>query len=115
MGCTSTGYSARHSSTYHPVTHVEVKNVLWTVLQLQPISTANALPNTCARIKARWKKAIKVSTLDHEASMKEATKCDRLEYKEDNEDKSVRISGFDIPVGLKTRKVFSLAAKIISS
>jgi hypothetical protein len=28
----------------------------------------------------------------------------------------VRISGdFDIPVGLKTRKVFSLAAKIISS
>jgi hypothetical protein len=30
------------------------------------------------------KKAIKVSTLDHEAIMEEATKRDRLEYEEDN-------------------------------
>jgi hypothetical protein len=30
------------------------------------------------------KKAIKVSTLDHEAIMEEATKHDRLEYEEDD-------------------------------
>ncbi len=34
------------------------------------------------------KKAIKVSTLDHEAIMDEATKRDRLEYEEDNVHKS---------------------------
>ncbi len=31
------------------------------------------------------KKAIKVSTLDHNVIMEEATKCSRLEYKEHNE------------------------------
>jgi hypothetical protein len=34
------------------------------------------------------KKAIKVSALDHEAIMEEATKHDRLEYEEDNVHKS---------------------------
>jgi hypothetical protein len=34
------------------------------------------------------KKAIKVSTLDHEAIMEEGTKHDRLEYEEDNVHKS---------------------------
>jgi hypothetical protein len=34
------------------------------------------------------KKAIKVSNLDQEACMEEATKRDRLEYKEDDENKS---------------------------
>jgi hypothetical protein len=47
-----------------------------------------SLPNACARVKAMWKKAIKVSTLDHKGIMEEATKRDRLEYEEDNEDKS---------------------------
>ena len=65
-------------------TVVEVKYVLQTGLQLQPISTTNALPNACARVKAMRKKAIKVSTLDHEAIMEEATKRDRLEYEDDN-------------------------------
>jgi hypothetical protein len=63
---------------------VEVKYVLRTGLQLQPISTTNALPNACARVKAMQKKAIKVSTLNHKAIMEEATKCDRLEYEEDD-------------------------------
>jgi hypothetical protein len=57
-------------------------------LQLQPISAINALTNACIMLKAMWKKAIRVSTLDHEGIMEEATKHDRLEYKEDNEDKS---------------------------
>ena len=34
-----------------------------------------------------WKKAIKESTLDHEVIMEEATTRDRLEYKEEDEDK----------------------------
>ena len=49
-------------------TVVEVKYVLQTGLQLQPISTTNALPNTYARVEAMRKKAIKVSTLDHRRS-----------------------------------------------
>ncbi len=68
-------------------TVVEVKYVLRTGLQLQPISTSNALPNACARVKATRKKAIKVSALDHEGIMKGATKHDRLEYEEEDEDK----------------------------
>ncbi len=67
---------------------VEVKYVWQTGLQLQPISATHVLPNACARLKAKQKKAIKVSTLDHEAIMEEATKQGRLEYKEDNEDNS---------------------------
>ncbi len=63
-------------------TVVEVKYVLQTGLQLQPISMVNALPNACARVEAMRKKAIKVLTLDHEAIMEEATKRDRLEYEE---------------------------------
>ncbi len=65
-------------------TVVEVKYVLQTGLQLQPISTKNTLPNACARVKATRKMAINVSTLDHNAIMEEATKCDRLKYKEDD-------------------------------
>ena len=57
-------------------------------MQLQPFSTTNALPNACARVKAMRKKAIKVSTLDHEAIMEKATKHDRLEYEEENVHKS---------------------------
>ena len=67
---------------------MEVKYVLQTGLQLQSISTTNALPNACARVEATQKKAIKVSALDHKAIMEEATKRDRLEYEEDDEDKS---------------------------
>jgi hypothetical protein len=67
---------------------VKVKYVLRTGLQLQQISTTNALPNACARVEATQKKAIKVSTLDHEEIMEEATKHDRLEYEEDDVHKS---------------------------
>ncbi len=65
---------------------MEVKYVLWTGLQLQPISTLNALPNVCARVQATRKKAIKVLTLDHKVIMEKATKRDRLEYEEEDED-----------------------------
>ncbi len=58
-----------------------------TGLQLQPISTSNALPNTCAKAKAMRKKAIKVTTLDHKGIMEQATKHDRLEAKEEEEGK----------------------------
>jgi hypothetical protein len=69
-------------------TVVEVKYVLQTGLQLQPISATNALPSACTRVKAMRKKAIKVSTLDHKVIMEEATKHDRLEYEEDDVHKS---------------------------
>jgi hypothetical protein len=41
-------------------TVAEVKHVLRTGLQLQPIGMTNALPNACARVEAMQKKAIKV-------------------------------------------------------
>jgi hypothetical protein len=70
--------------------HTTLVHAIWqhNGLKLQPISATNALPNACTRLKATQKKAIKVSTLDHKVIMEEATKCNRLEYKEDNEDKS---------------------------
>ncbi len=64
---------------------MEVKNVLQTGLQLQPINTTIVLPNVCASVKATHKKAIKVSTLDHKAIMEEATKRNKLEDEEENE------------------------------
>jgi hypothetical protein len=65
----------------------EVKYVLRTGLQLLPIIATNVLPNEYARLEAMQKKAIRVLPLDHKALMEKATKCDRLEYKENNEDK----------------------------
>jgi hypothetical protein len=38
------------------------------------------------------KKAIRVSTLDPEVIMEEATRCDRLKYTEGNEDKNDEVS-----------------------
>jgi hypothetical protein len=67
---------------------MEVKYVLQTDLQLQPISATNALPNACTRLKATQKKAIRELPLDHKAITEEATKHDRLEYKGDNKAKS---------------------------
>ena len=67
-------------------TVIEVKYVMRTGLQLQPISTTNALSLACARAEAMWKKAVKVSPLDHEVIMEEASKHDRLEYDENNND-----------------------------
>jgi hypothetical protein len=71
---------------------MEVKYVLRTGLQLQPISTSNVLPNACARVEATRKKAIKVSTLDHKGIMEEATKRDGLEYEEEDEDERDKYS-----------------------
>ena len=62
------------------------KYAMQTGLQLQPISTTNALPLACARAGATRKTAVKVSSLDHEAIMEEASKCDRLEYDRNNDD-----------------------------
>ena len=64
---------------------MEVKHILKTGLQVQPISATNALPRACATQEATRKKAVKVPSLDHVAIMEEATKCGRLEY--DDEDK----------------------------
>ncbi len=62
-----------------------LKYVMQTGLQLQPISTTNVLPLACVGAEAMREKAVKVLPLDHEAIMKEASKCNRLEYnKNDN-------------------------------
>ena len=68
------------------VTIMEVKHILKTGLQVQPISATNALPRACATQEATRKKAVKVSSLDHEAIMEEATKRDRLDYGDEEED-----------------------------
>jgi hypothetical protein len=72
------------------MTVVEVRYVLLTGFQLQPISETNKLPIACNRREAVQKKAVKVTLLDHEVIMKEAGKRDRLEYDvdDDNSDES---------------------------
>jgi hypothetical protein len=66
-------------------TVVEVKHVLRTGLRVQPISTTNTLPLTCTRADAMRKNAMKVSSLDHEKNMEEASKRDRLQQGHDDE------------------------------
>jgi hypothetical protein len=67
-------------------TVVEVRYVLLTGFQLQPISKTNKLPTACNRREAAQKKAVKVTLLDHEVIMEEAGKRDQLEYDVDNDD-----------------------------
>jgi hypothetical protein len=69
-------------------TVVEVRYVLLTGFQLQPISETNKLPTACNRKEDAQKKAVKVTLLDHEVIMEEAGKRDRLEYDVDNDDDS---------------------------
>ncbi len=66
---------------------MEVKHILQTGLQVQPISMTNALPHTCASQEAMQKKAVKVSSLDHETIMEETSKSNRMECEEENKDK----------------------------
>jgi hypothetical protein len=65
---------------------VEVRYVLLTGFQLQPISKSNKLPTMCNRREAAQKKAVKVKLLDHEVIMEEAGKQDQLEYDVDDDD-----------------------------
>ena len=70
-------------------TVVEVRYVLLTGFQLQPISSkTNKLPTACNRKDAAQKKAVKVMLLDHEVIMEEAGKRNRLEYDVNNDDDS---------------------------
>jgi hypothetical protein len=69
-------------------TVAEVRYVLLTSLQLQPISETNKLPTACNRKEAAQKKAVKVTLWDHEVIMEEAGKRDRLEYDVDSDDDS---------------------------
>ncbi len=72
------------------MTVVEIRYVLLTGFQLQPISKTNKLPMACNsnRKDATQKKAVKVMLLDHEVIMEEAGKQDRLEYDVDDDDDS---------------------------
>ena len=80
---------ARHWYTQSNMTTVvEVRYVLLTGFQLQPISETNKLPTACNRKEAAQKKAVKVTLLDHEVIMEEAGKRDRLEYDDDDSDES---------------------------
>ena len=68
---------ARHWYTQSNMTTVvEVRYVLLTGFQLQPISETNKLPMACNRKDAAQKKAVKVMLLDHEVIMEEAGKWD---------------------------------------
>jgi hypothetical protein len=57
-------------------TVVEVRYVLLTGFQLQPISETNKLPTMCNRREAAQKKAVKVTLLDHEVIMEEVGQRD---------------------------------------
>jgi len=79
----------RHRYTQsNMMTVVEVRYVLLTGFQLQPISETNKLTTVCNRKDAAQKKAVKVMLLDHEVIMEEAGKRNRLEYDVNNDDDS---------------------------
>ncbi len=64
---------AKHWYTQSNMTTVvEVRYVLLTGFQLQPISKTNKLPTACNRREAAQKKAVKVTLLDREVIMEEA-------------------------------------------
>jgi len=69
-------------------TVVEVRYVLLTGFQLQPISEINKLQTACNRKDAAQKKTVKVTLLDHKVIMEEAGKRDQLEYNVDNDNDS---------------------------
>ena len=69
-------------------TVVEVRYVLLTGFQLQPISETNKLPTACNRKEAAQKNDVKVTLLAHEVIMEEVGKWDQLEYNVDNDNDS---------------------------
>jgi hypothetical protein len=80
---------ARHWYTQsNTMTVVEVRYVLLTGFQLQPISKTNKLPTACNRKDTAQKKAVKVMLLDHEVIMEETGKRYQLEYNVDNDNDS---------------------------
>ncbi len=66
-------------------TIVEVRYVLQTDVQMQEISGVNKLPRACNRMEATQQRALKVTSLDHDAIMEEASRRDRLEYDDDED------------------------------
>jgi len=67
-------------------TIVEVRYDLQTGVQMQEISGVNKLPRVCNRMEATWQRALKVTSLDHDAIMEEASRRDWLEYDDDEDD-----------------------------
>jgi hypothetical protein len=65
-------------------TVVEVRHVLQSGLQMEEISATNKLPLACNRLDATRKRAVKITTQEHEA-MEEAGRCDRLDFSEDED------------------------------
>ncbi len=61
-------------------TIIKVRHVLRSGLKLNEISAMNKLPQGCNRLEATRKKAMKIAAVDHEVIVKEAGRCDRLEY-----------------------------------
>jgi hypothetical protein len=53
--------------------------VLRAGFKMEGTSTQNIFPITCNRLEATWKKALRVSTMDHVAIMEEAGRRNRLE------------------------------------
>ena len=67
-------------------TVVQVRHFLQTGLELQSISTTNKMLQTCNTAVATRQKAVMVTCLDHDRIIKEAMRCNVLEY-DGNEDK----------------------------
>ena len=68
---------------------VEVRQVLRSGLQLEEISPTNKLPLACNRLDATRKRAVKITTQEHQSIMEEAVRRDRLELSEDEDSDDV--------------------------
>ena len=68
---------------------IKIRHVLRRGLQLEEISEANMLSLTCNRLDASQKRAVEITTQEHEVIMEEAERRDRLEFNEDKDSNEV--------------------------
>ncbi len=68
---------------------IEVRHVLRSGLQMEEISATNKLPLACNRLDATRKRAVKITTHEHEAIMEEAGRQDRLDFSKDKDSNDV--------------------------
>ncbi len=63
--------------------------MLWSGLQLEEISATNELPLACNRLDVMRKRAVQITTQEHEAIMEEAGRRNRLKFSEDEDSNDV--------------------------
>ena len=86
VGCAPYWYTQLELTTVIDVRHVLQSGLQ---LELEEINATNKLPLACNRMDTAWKRAVKITTQEHEAIVEEAVRCDRLEFSKDKDSNDV--------------------------